>query len=556
MRTLSLLFAFTLVCESLFAQTSQSSLAKKWHEAAKTSSYEKFKTDHFLIDVAEDFWVSEKKLSKPPFSKDISVSAFQTQTALTHSILRVDLWLPAFIRYIQNLWDRPLDASHQWVFWYFLIAPPLLLALILVLGFKLMIWASVFKHHSSFLFFWKSSNTLPVLLAIIVLFGIFSQEWIWTAHLLLCLSIIYSRNLKPVLIGAIITASFIFLQPMVSVFQKSLSDLNVLESMSKGRTRLIYSEHATSLLSPIEKAIWSDMNGDQEGFKTYLQSAEPSQKKSILLINAEASQMSNSALISAYEKLAEEYPGDALIRFNLAQLYTRAQNLVKADQARLKLPTPVYEYFQNLAEMNGKLLVNPVVYPGFSHWMNAFEIRGKEQLNRLGFYPFSEKRGGASALYYLLPWILLFYCLQRRQSAPGLCKQTGEITPSPNISVSVIYQSSTQKNDGRVRGHHRQQVDQMVRAFQQKQRRRFTFGKFFIPQLGDLLEKDTWLPSFFKLSLLLVLIWWAIPFRTRREIFPEIPFAWAPSEMSWSLLILFGIAWVYFFMENQKRGHS
>jgi hypothetical protein len=510
-------------------------------------------------DVAEDFWLAVKKdnsWEKFPPSRDVEVASFQARSEFDHHPHLLKAWVPSFLNYISTIFERPFDGSIEVFHWFHLFLLPICWALILVLAFKLWIWKPALRHHRSRFFFLRSPLVVLGLIFTLIGFGFVSGDWYFVAYLFLCLALIYSRDLRPVLVATVIAAVFISLQPFGQILKESFSDLSAIEALSLGRTRINYSSSSLDLLSPVEKTLWADMNGDLSAAKTWLNEAPPSMEKSVLTINLDATNKTPHQMLSAYEKLAGEFPGQSLIQFNLSQLYTRAQNLVKADQSRLKMSPELYNFYQDRSLKMGKIILNPVAEVTWGHWQKALDLRKNQMLSALGFSPNEKTRATKSILYFLSIWVLFILSHRQRKKAMGLCKQTGEMTPSPSVDLSMLYQSQMTKADTTSMVNLRQQVDQMVRAYQQLQRKRFALWKIIIPEASSVIYDDHWVSSVLKLSALFSLAWIALSFSVRQEWIASLDFRWAPHEFSWPFFALAILTWVLLFLENQRQGSS
>ncbi|MDB5037817.1 MAG: hypothetical protein JWQ35_1345, partial [Bacteriovoracaceae bacterium] len=452
--------------------------------------------------------------------------------------------------------ERPLDATDDWKSWWDDFIPPLVLALLIVLFFHLWIWGAALRKNFPRWFGSRSKLVLFVIFSSLIIGTMMTGAWAITSFLVLCLSIIYSQRRLLPLIGAILFALYFTLKPFVAAIASTMVIFSAQEAIDLGRTRIEYPPAALDNLTSTEKSIWSDYNGDLRAANYWLEQAESSKEKAILSVNLSANYSTPADLLLSYENLQKTYGDDPTILFNLSQLYIRTQQLIQADQVRAKINGDFYNEASSKAALINRLLIPPPTRSRLSPMTDSISKSFQNILASSGLLPFSPFKGGLSLLVWFLPWLLILLALLRRSKAAGVCIQTGEPTPSPDESLSALYQSVIMKKDAT---NHtiRQQLDILVRRFSQIQIAQIkTWMWVFCGSSSLVLDQSIGL-AYVKTAVPLLFLWnaFSVSFRAHLLHFfhssPENYFS--SSNFSLGFLILFLASYLLFLSQNLSR---
>ncbi|MDB5039125.1 MAG: hypothetical protein JWQ35_2653, partial [Bacteriovoracaceae bacterium] len=94
------LFLSHLVSAPDEASLGQQILRQKWFELSSSDSkaYEQFKTQHYLVDIGEDAWITSLRSKTPvkdldDLSKDVKVSSFQMREIFAKTPWNLKSWI-------------------------------------------------------------------------------------------------------------------------------------------------------------------------------------------------------------------------------------------------------------------------------------------------------------------------------------------------------------------------------------------------------------------------------------------------------------------------------
>lgn len=483
----------------------QDSLRNQWHETRGTAGYEKFKNESFFIGIAEDDLIDLQQLQKrDQLSKDLFVVSDQVRVAISETPFKPELYLKYAAQLFLEVFKRPSDGVQVISHFFTGFKLPFLLSLILVLLLHLWAWAPAIASSTPQWICLRSTVALRVSLLFSVVWAAVTGQWVLLSIGMLFLSVTYSHKSKWPLTFFIFFATYLSLAPWISLATQSLTQLSAYESLQKGRTRLEYSSQALDALEPLEKSLWSFFNRDLATARYWVNQGNPGYERSVTELYIEAPQKSTSELTLAFEKLDQSFANQPLIQFNLAQLYTRGQNLVRADQFRAKLQPQILQDFSDLSLRSGQEILWPAFDQVSERWWTVFSRSLSPALSKMGLLPFDFKNGVLHLIQMFGAWILLIFAISRRRRAVGICIHTGDITPTPGMEFSALYQSTHRKSDAGSTIY-RPQVDQMIRAFASKQKRRAFVWNLFAPGAFHLLQDERFDLAFLRIFLFLIL---------------------------------------------------
>jgi hypothetical protein len=503
-----------------FDDLGQNLIRTHWHELQKSDQTANFRQLHQMTDIAEDAWfqvLQQKKdfLNQP--SQDVFVAHYQAQALLRSRPLDFTQWIQAYVHLGQLMMKRPWDGLlivknflEQW-------SVPLGIALFWVLLFHLWLWSRVLIADAPRWTRLKSKLTIFVALLALFISNWISGSVFWGLHLLLCLSIPYSRRPHLPAIGAVITAIFLSFTPFTDVFVETQQVGALNEALNIGRTRIEYSPTALQDLTPIQRAIWSSRNLDILAARHWLEKSPQGLERSALELEIRANDMSVSELTKAFEALSEKYPHQPMIQFNLVQLYTRGQELVKADQTRNQIEPTIFQLLSEWSSRTGRILVGPQNDPLKSPLFDFFQKKFRSKAAELGVFPFHWPKGCFYLMGFLLPWFLFFAGILHRRRASGLCAFTGDTSPSPMHEVSALYQSALQRKEPTAQAF-RAQIEQSARAHLQLKTKQSKLWSFVMGGAYELVYEGALISPFIKSAILYSLIWFSLPLSTRYAI--------------------------------------
>ncbi len=559
---LGLLFCISAPDDMSELNLGETVLRRTWHETkGDAKSIDQFKAEHFLIDLAELKWAELLKGDKVEFEKyqsthDIRLTGYLIETAIAQQPWNIQAWMTLLVSYFKNIFERPFDATREIHIFFDRITIPLMLSLILVLIFHIWNWANpIIKDLPRFL----GSRSPLLLLSILgtsLTWTLIAGLWIPFLLALLAISIIYSHSKKLYLICGVIIASTLTLLPFLQDMYQVARKLDAHEALDHGRTRLEYSPASLEILAPFEKSLWADYNGDLTAASYWLEQAPLSKEKAILSTNLTSGQTLPLDLISYYESLRSTYGDDSTILFNLSQLYTRTQQLLKADQIRAQINPEFFSDASRQTSITGRLLIPPAPQKRAAIYFENLKVKIRETLSTLGFYPFVVKEALLSLLQILAPWILIIFASATRASASGLCTQTGEPTRSTDVTSSQLYQTIMQKKEG-VHPSLRQQLDLLTRRRHNDQNNQVRLFSFFLPGSSALILDDNSALSWFQNFLVLFFAWNALPHSARLFLTEKMGFnpelTWGAPGISLGFLILFLVCYLFLIFKNLAR---
>jgi hypothetical protein len=542
----------------------QDNLREKWAEASKDSrTYSDFKTQHFFVDVAEDHWANyvRKKSVRDgdTFSSDIQVAGYEARQAFAESPWNVKLCVDALFNYLGTIFERTLDAAGEVTGWADSLIPPLAISLLLLLTLHLWVWApAICKSIPR----WIGSRSKLVLLAILVttyLWTAYTGFWGATCFLFLCATIIYSREKTISLSGAIVLAVYFNIRVLGAILLASFTHFAPHEALDLGRTRLEYSVSALDALSPIERALWANYNGDKQSADHWLEKAPASKEKAIIELNFLENAVTAPTLLPRYEELRKTYGDDPVILFNLSQLYIRSQQLVQSDGLRSSLNPTFYAIATARTTAMNRLLLPPSIVDLHSRIQMEIGNRIQQWLKRLGFYPFLPILGILSLLGFLIPWMVIALALALRPKAAGLCIHTGEPSVSPDLAYSNLYQTVSQKRDT---SHPtlRQRLDLLIRRNNQIQHYQLKRWRWFFPGAASLILDQSLAAAFSKTFLPAFFLWNTLSITSRVWLMEFVRCEPAthihPASLSLGFLVLFLATYGFLLSQNMARSNT
>jgi hypothetical protein len=569
MNVLSILCATLLSSQIIASNVSESDLGQdnlrsRWIEASESEKgYSDFKSEHYLADIAEDHWIRFYKKATSPrdaeLSLDIGVSAFQARQAFALSPWNLKLCASAFLNYLRNLIQRPMDATSELPALTDLFFPPLVISLILLLSLHLWCWAPALCKNFPRWFASRSPVVLLTLLATFLFWSIHTGYWTFLCLILTVLSVVYSRDRLTVLVAAGCFALYLNVKPVVTFIVYSISLFSAHEALEKGRTRLEYSPQSLERLSNLEKALWANYNGDTRASGYWLSVADPSKEKSIVEVNFSSDSLQVNQLLEQYEKLRSSYPDDQTILFNLSQLNIRAQQLVQADKLRSNLPADFYSSSTLRASSMNRLLIPPPTRDLVASVRDAIVSTWKVYSADSGFSPFNLLLFLKSLFILLAPWSILALGHFARSKASGLCVYTGETTDSPDALASSLYQTVSQKRET-THPTLRQKLDLLVRRNNQMQYRQLKQWRWFFPGASSLILDQSLFAAYVKTLIPMFFLWNAFSTSLRNSILEWCHAApsssLGASSFSMGFLVLFAVTYIFFLSENISRARS
>lgn len=512
-----------------------------------------------MVDIAEDAWLRvldqpTSILSTP--SKDVFVAHYQAQTLIRTEPLHFSKWIQSTLHLANQMIERPWDgllilknALQQW-------SLPIGLALSLVLLLHLWLWCRVLIAEAPRWMLLSSKLTVFIALLTLSIATWISGNSLWGLHILLCLSIPYSRKPVFALVGAGVTSVFLAFAPFSDVFVQTQQVGAINEALNLGRTRIEFSPTALADLTPIQKVIWSERNQDVQAAKYWLEKSPRGFEREALELELRSTDLSVTELTKAYENLLEKYPHETLVRFNLAQLYTRGQELVKADRMRATIDRELFQTMSEWSSRTGRLLLGPQNDPMKSPLFDFFKNRFIQKAGELGLYPFSWPRGIFYLIGFLLPWFLFLGAILYRPRALGLCSATGATSPSPTHTTSALYQSALQRREPSSQPF-RAEIEKAARSNALSKSRQSSFWNIFVVGSYELVYEDALLRPFLKSFVLYALIWFSLPLSMRFGLAHQFKIRLEPTFSSGGLFFIPIIAaiflWAYYQWERYRK---
>lgn len=552
---------FQSVAAADFEDLGQNHIREQWREIQSSTQRENFIRTHHMADLAEDAWAQVIKgetefLSHP--SADVFVAQYQAQALLRSKPLDFANWISATVHLGSQMIERPWDGLlviknliDQW-------SIPLGVALFLVLCLHLWLWQQVIIATTPRWLLMRSKLSICVGLATLIVSCWLSSSLLWGLHLLICLTIIFSRRPILVIFAGAATALLLSIAPFSDIFIETQQMGSLDEALRLGRTRIEYSPSALQNLTPIQRAIWSAHNQDVQATNHWLEAAPVGLEKSALELQMNSAELSVTELTRGFEKLAEAYPSSPIVQYNLIQLYTRGQELVKADRLRNQMNPALYRALSEWSVQSNQFILGPQNDPLKSPLTEFFLRRLTAKVKSLGLIPFEWPRGLLNLIAFLLPWFLGMAAILHRRKASGLCVHTGDTTPSPVHEVSALYQSAMQRREPSAQAF-RAQIEQSSRAYARLKSRRARVWGFLIGGSYDLVYDDALCRPFLFSAFLYAMIWFSLPLSIRYfgahtlGAFLEPNFG--PTQIFKMLALFTFIYWLILQWDRHRKAH-
>lgn len=545
--------------QSTYDDLGQKRIRQRWHEIQDENQKAAFLRSHRMVDLAEDFWGSgpeRQTADKSGPSSDVFVAEFLANQSLRENPLKFSVWIPAYLHLASLMLDRVWDALWLVTGWldHGLVLLTLLMAMILI--FHLWIWNRVLVADAPSWLRLHSRLTLFTALTALAFSSWITASFLWSLHLLFCLTLSYSRTKTPLAVAGFLSALLLSLAPYAGVFIETQQLGAIHEGLQLGRTRIEFSPSVLQRLTPLQKAMWSFQNQDYQATQHWLAQAPSGFEKEVLSLDLESSNLSALEMIQRSENLLKNHPNQDLLKFNLVQLYIKTQQLVKADRLRGEINPRHLLMLEAWSRKQQRDWISPQNDPLQSAPLTFFKNRLFDEFQHLGLLPFEWPSGFFYLITFLLPWFLFAMAFHHRRKASGLCQFTSDSTPSPEISVSAIYQSAMLRRDPSSQAF-RAEIDQATRAFSTLKNHRVRLWNLWMPGAHELVHEDALVRPFIKSLLVYGLIWWALPLSIRFQIADFFHFSIEPQfgsdQIFWPSLLV-GIAfWLYFQLELLRK---
>jgi hypothetical protein len=551
--------------ESLDINSGQFNLSREWSEALESNSVEKFKNDHFMVDIAEVYWGSlldgsfEKNRElflDAGLPKDVGASSHQARHLFSKHPFQFMAWIPAIVIYIKNIVERPLDAGGEAINWWWLLLPPAALALLFILFFNFAFWMPAIKKDLSKRFKSNPQIILLTVFGILTVISLITHQWALFCHIMICFALIYSRKPNIVFLAGLATTLLISISSLSGVFSIAADKLSAEDAISRGRVRLAYSSSSIEGMTPLKKVLWARLNRDEAAAQFWLKESSNSKEKEIVVANINHKLATPEQTIEAYEKLYTRYPSDIIIKFNLAQLYTQAQKISKATELKNSINQQTYEDLSSRSLKLNRTLLDSIPEVSLETYQASVIAEVKNWLARRGLSPLSGSRALIFLLYLLVPWALLIIFQKLRLTASGLCIKTGETTISPNNPFSPFYESATGSSySSNVMT--RQKLDQATQAYERYKRQKLASWAWYLPGAAALINKNDLITPFLKTYSTFLIAWWALSREFRYSILNifgiSTPYQIGLQTFSIVLLIISIALYLFWVMESRRK---
>jgi len=486
---------------------------------------------HGLTDVVEWYWldrIQEKSYSRLP--QDLVAGAYEVRRILTEQPHRLDIsyqnlsqWMTVastkpfqFFSFLNNFLNAPLIA--------------LLAALILFSLVQLILWTPAIVRDLQRIFKARGASSFFVSIILVAILAWVLNAMTAYIFLLVLFCVVYSSEKKSFVIGAVLFCLGFNLVPFERAFFKTAVEIEVLEALEQGRTRIEYDPQALQKLAWEEKALWAVRNGAESEARENLLKAPPNTFMADILSTQLDSNPTN--LIQTKNQLLQlrtKHGDKPVLLYNLLQVDTQLQNLVAADEWRTLLSESDLRHFNRRMQNWDRLLLP---YPT-DLWTRAYA----------SFLPnFRDQipSGWDWFLRLIAPWILfgLAYFFSFRSS--GICIFTGHATTLSREKTTRLAQLYQERAEG-MEPQARNRYIQEVRSFERKQRALISISSWVFPSAAWVFDGR----FFFAVSLSFLpylLLYWSLSTEIQQILLKglgvSLPVGNLPTGFSLSLFLL------------------
>lgn len=450
----------------------QAEIRQNWQDLRDRSieAESNFKRTHFLTSIAESYFADPSSDWKQ-HADDISVAYDGLQKSFHDYLFAPAIWVKALFNFAKVVASRPFDSAATLFDLSRALMTPIAFAFLFVLFAHLWTWAPAISKDLQRL--WNSPQAVRLFLIFTLILAFFLNAFLFYLLAVSAFSLAYSRRIAfPAFAFAVAALGWIG-APLETSILKTADQLSALEALHLGRTRIEYSEASLQTLSEIERAYWSDDNGDRQSARFWIEKAPLGLDRDLYLALQVTRDGGAARGLVEMQKLRERYGPDPYVLFNLAHLNVQTQNLVASDKARDEIPPAMLETLNRASmQRSNPLMPKPPRQPS--------EIALRTLVSNLvgDFQP-----AGLRLLFYFgLPILFAAFALWWRPKASGVCSHTGEATPHVIAEESPLYLSSRIKGQKNT-ALQRSQIELIIRTFHRQQRKLALRWSWLVPGL-------------------------------------------------------------------------
>jgi len=433
--------------------------------------HQSFLKSHGLTDVAEWYWMDrlqEKPTSE--FPQDLNAGAFEVRRVFTEEPHRLDKTYHAISKWIENGTERPVQLISFLL--RFLEAP--VVALFAVLFFFSLVylihWTPAIVRDLDRLFKAKGASSFFVSMLLVAILAWVLNSMAAYIFFLCLFCLIYSSEKKPFIILGVFLCLGFNLVPIERALLQTTTEIETLEALVHGRTRIDYAPQALQKLAPEEKALWTVRNGAEAEARELLElSPRDPFVADLLKAQLDYNPSNLNQVKQRLLELKEKYGNKPVLLYNLLQIDTQLQSLVAADEWRALIHDSDLRQF-NRRVLNWNRLLLPFPSDLIGRGMDSFGANLRNQ----------GQPGWNWILQLFVPWVLLTLAFFFSLRSSGLCIYTGHATPTSREKATRLAQLYQERAEG-MEPQARNRYIQEVRGYERRQRALVSVCSWFLP---------------------------------------------------------------------------
>ncbi len=314
--------------------------------------------------------------------------------------------------------------------------------------------------------------------------------------LLTLFCLIYSSSKKPFVILAVFICLGFNLVPIERALLQTTTEMEVLEALVQGRTRVDYDPQALEKLAPEEKALWAVRNGAESEARDFLnQTPRDPFIGDILKAQLDYNPSNLNQVKQLLLQLKEKYDNKPVLLYNLLQIDTQLQNLVAADEWRALLNEADLRHF-NRRVINWDRLLLPFPTNLLSRGFENFSANLRNYL----------QPGLGWMLQLIVPWALFALAFFFSLRSSGLCLYTGHATPVSKETTTRLAQLYQERAEG-MEPQARNRYIQEVRSFERKRRALVSISSWIFPSAAWVVDGNVLSAILLSFFPYLILCW-------------------------------------------------